>query len=36
MAGDRDKCLEAGMNDYIAKPFKLQQLKGVIARWSRR
>ena len=36
MAGDRDKCLEAGMNDYVAKPFKLAQLKDVIERWRRR
>lgn len=35
MAGDRDKCLEAGMNDYIAKPFKLNQLKSAIKRWGR-
>ncbi len=36
MAGDRDKCLEAGMNDYIAKPFKLDQLRAAIKRWGRK
>ena len=35
MAGDKAKCLEAGMNDYIAKPFKLDQLREAIKRWSR-
>ncbi|KPC50566.1 hybrid sensor histidine kinase/response regulator [Amantichitinum ursilacus] len=33
LAGDRDRCLAAGMNDHIAKPFKPQQLYNVLARW---
>jgi signal transduction histidine kinase/ActR/RegA family two-component response regulator len=33
MEGDRDKCLEAGMDDYVAKPVKLAELKQVLARW---
>ncbi len=32
MEGDRDKCLAAGMNDYVAKPIKLQKLAEVIER----
>jgi len=33
MVGDRDKALAAGMNDHIAKPIKLAQLFGTLARW---
>ncbi|MDG3495694.1 MULTISPECIES: PAS domain S-box protein [Pseudanabaena] len=31
MEGDRDRCLEAGMNGYISKPLKLKQLARQIA-----
>jgi CheY-like chemotaxis protein/HPt (histidine-containing phosphotransfer) domain-containing protein len=33
MRGDRERCLEAGMNDYISKPFELQALLEVLRRW---
>ncbi|MDI6796657.1 MAG: PAS domain S-box protein, partial [Desulfatibacillaceae bacterium] len=35
MAGDREKCLEAGMNDYISKPVSPQLLFEAIEKWSR-
>ncbi len=36
MASDRMLCLEAGMNDHIAKPIDPDQLFGVLLRWLRR
>jgi CheY-like chemotaxis protein len=35
MASDRETCLEAGMNDHIAKPIDPNQLFGVLLRWIR-
>jgi len=35
MLGDRDKCLEAGMDDYIAKPIRIVDLRAAIERWGR-
>ena len=32
MKGDRERCLEAGMDDYIAKPIRFQELADVLAR----
>jgi two-component system sensor histidine kinase/response regulator len=36
MASDREICLDAGMNDHIAKPIDPDQLFGVLLRWIHR
>jgi len=36
LVSDREACLEAGMNDHIAKPIDPDQLFGVLLRWIRR
>ena len=33
MEGDRDKCIEAGMNDYIGKPVAAADLRKTLERW---
>jgi HPt (histidine-containing phosphotransfer) domain-containing protein len=33
MQGDRERCLHAGMTDYLSKPFTLDQLHAILARW---
>jgi len=34
MKGDREKCIEAGMNDYITKPISQNSVSGIIEKWS--
>ena len=33
MQGDREKCLEAGMDDYLAKPVRREDLEAALSRW---
>jgi two-component system sensor histidine kinase/response regulator len=33
MQGDRERCVQAGMSDFIAKPVQPRDLEEMLARW---
>jgi two-component system sensor histidine kinase/response regulator len=33
LTGDREKCIACGMNDYLGKPVRMEELREVLARW---
>ncbi|HUR41614.1 MAG TPA: transporter substrate-binding domain-containing protein [Verrucomicrobiae bacterium] len=33
LRGDRERCLKAGMNDYVSKPINVEKLLSTLARW---
>ena len=33
MSGDKEKCIEAGMDDYITKPVRLEEVLSTLRRW---
>jgi len=35
MDGDRERCIDAGMDDYLTKPIRCEQLAGALQRWIR-
>jgi PAS domain S-box-containing protein len=34
MEGDRISCIEAGMDDYLAKPFNATQIRDILQKWA--
>jgi CheY-like chemotaxis protein len=36
MQGDREKCIQAGMDDYISKPIRLEDLVAILEKWATR
>lgn len=36
LVGDREKCIEAGMDDYLSKPIDAEKFYAVVEMWSRK
>ena len=34
MSGDKEKCIEAGMDDYVTKPVRLEEVISALKRWA--
>ena len=36
MEGDKEKCLDAGMDDYVSKPIMIEEIQRMIEKWSKK
>jgi len=36
MTGARERCMEAGMNDYLCKPVRIDEVRAVLERWMKK
>nr|WP_281241310.1 hypothetical protein [Thiothrix caldifontis] len=35
LAGERERCLAAGMDDFLVKPFEMEDLQTIMQQWLR-